>query len=162
MITTSKINAQNRASVTPDLFIKLFTGKINVYELDDKSTWDWVVFYKNDVLWKAHGGTVVRAVLFILSSFGRAPQDPAKKLNTGYKAWEFQQYISGLGPTLFRHLLPRKYWLNFCKLVAGVHILQRHSIARSDLFRGHSLLTNFACEFEGLYYQCMEVCIHFV
>ena len=29
------------------------------------------------------------------------PQDPAKKLNTGYKAWEFQQYIYGLGPTLF-------------------------------------------------------------
>ena len=72
-----------------------------MYELDDKSTWDWAVFYKNDVLWKAHGETVVRAVLFILSSFRRVPRDPAKKLNTGYKAWEFQQYIYGLGPTLF-------------------------------------------------------------
>ena len=85
----------------PDLFIKLFTGKINVYEPDDKSTWDWAVFYENDALWKAHREMVVRAVPFILSSFGQAPQDPAKKINTGYKAWEYQQYIYGLGPTLF-------------------------------------------------------------
>ena len=105
---------------------------------------------------------MVRAVPFIPSSFGRAPRDPAKKLNTGYKAWEFQQYIYGLGPTLFRHLLPRKYWLNFCKLVAGVQILQRHTISHSDLLRGHNLLVEFAREYEDLYYQRMEVRIHFV
>ena len=57
----------------PDLFVKLFTGRINAYEPDDKTTWDWAIFYKNDMLWKAHGGTVVRVVPFILSSFGRAP-----------------------------------------------------------------------------------------
>ena len=85
----------------PNLFIKLFTGKVNVYKPDGKSTWDWAVFYKNDALWKAHREMVVRAVPFILSSFGQAPQDPAKKINTGYKAWEYQQYIYGLGPTLF-------------------------------------------------------------
>ena len=120
------------------------------------------MFYKNNTLWKAHGKTVVRAVPFIPSSFGRAPRDPAKKLNTGYKAWEFQQYIYGLGPTLFRHLLPPKYWLNFCKLVAGVWILQRHAIAHSDLLKGHRLLVEFAHEFKDLYYQRMEAHIHFV
>ena len=146
----------------PDLFLKLFTGKMNVYEPDDKSTWDWAIFYKNNAVWKAHGESVVRAVPFIPSSFGRAPRDPAKKLNTGYKAWEFQQYIYGLGPTLFRHILPRKYWLNFCKLVAGVRILQRHAIAYNDLIRGHDLLLSFAREFEDLYYQRMESRIHFV
>ena len=101
----------------PDLFLKLFTGRLNVYKPDDRSTWDWVVFYKNDALWKAHGETVVRAVPFIPSSFGRAPRDPAKKINTGYKAWEFQQYIYGLGPTLFQHLLPREYWQNFFEMI---------------------------------------------
>ena len=146
----------------PELFIKLFTGRLNVYEPDDRSTWDWAIFYKNDRLWKAHGETVVRAVPFIPSSFGRAPRDPAKKLNTGYKAWEFQQYIYGLGPTLFRHLLPRKYWLNFCKLVAGVRILQRHAIPREDLLKGHDLLVKFVREYEDLYYQRMESRIHFV
>ena len=85
----------------PDLFLKLFTAKINVYESDNKSMWDWAIFYKNNAVWKAYGEFVVKAVLFIPSSFGRAPRDPAKKLNTGYKAWEFQQYIYGLGPTLF-------------------------------------------------------------
>ena len=108
----------------PDLFVKLFTGKINVYQPDEKSTWDWAIFYQNNTLWNAHGESVVRAVPFLPSSFGRAPRDPAKKLNTGYKAWEHQQYIYGLGPTLLRLLLPYKYWVNFCKLVAGIRILQ--------------------------------------
>ena len=103
----------------PDLFLKLFTGRLNVYEPDDRSTWDWAVFYKNDALWKAHGETVVRAVPFIPSSFGRAPRDPAKKINTGYKAWGFQQYIYGLGPTLFQRLLPRKYWQNFVEMICA-------------------------------------------
>ena len=146
----------------PDLFIKLFTGRLNVYEPDDRLTWDWAVFYRNDTLWKAHGKTVVRAVPFILSSFRRAPRDPARKLNTGYKAWEFQQYMYSLGPTLFRHILPHKYWLNFCRLVAGVRILQRHTISYNDLLMGHSFLVKFVWEFEDLYYQRMEACLHFI
>lgn len=85
----------------PDLFLKLFLGKLNVYSPDNRSTWDWAVFYHNSTLWNAHGETVDRAVPYLPSSFGRAPCNPAKKLNTGYKAWEFQQYLYGLGPTLF-------------------------------------------------------------
>lgn len=146
----------------PDLLIKLFTGRLNVYEPDDRSTWDWAVFYRNTRLWNAHGDTVDLAVPYLPSCFGRAPRNPAKKLNTGYKAWEFQQYIYGLGPTLFRHTLPRKYWLNFCKLVAGVRLLQRHSISQNDVHQGHKLLMEFAREFEELYYQRMESRIHFV
>jgi hypothetical protein len=84
-----------------DLFLKLFTGKMDVYEPDNRETWDWAVFYKNTALWNAHRETVSRAVPFIPSSFGRAPRDPAKKINSGYKAWEYQQYIYGLRPTLF-------------------------------------------------------------
>lgn len=84
----------------PDLFLKLFTGKLDVYEPDDHDTWDWAVFYKNNALWTSHGETVTLAVPYIPSSFGRAPRDPAKKINSGYKAWEYQQYFYGLGPTL--------------------------------------------------------------
>ena len=146
----------------PDLFLKLFTGKLDVYEPDDRDTWDWAVFYKNAALWTSHGETVTRAVPYIPSSFGRAPRDPAKKINSGYKAWEYQQYFYGLGPTLFRHILPRKYWLNFCKLVSGVRILQRHSIAHEDLVEGHRLILNFVNEFEEIYYQRKESRIHFV
>jgi hypothetical protein len=70
----------------PDLFVKLFTGKLDCYEPDDKSTWDWAVFYRNSDLWNAHGETVARAVPYIPSSFGHVPRDPAKKINSGYKA----------------------------------------------------------------------------
>ena len=146
----------------PDLLLKLFLGKLDVYDPDDRENWDWAVFYRNPALWSAHGETVTRAVPFLPSSFGRAPRDPAKKLNSGYKAWEFQQYLYGLGPALFRHLLPEKYWINFCKLVSGIRILQRHCITHEDLMQGHELLMEFIREFEELYYQRMESRIHFI
>ena len=146
----------------PDLLLKLFLGKLDVCEPDNRENWDWAVFYRKPALWNAHGETVARAVPFLPSSFGRAPRDPAKKLNSGYKAWEFQQYLYGLGPTLFRHLLPEKYWINFCKLVSGIRTLQRHCISHEDLLAGHELLMDFVREFEELYYQRMESRIHFV
>ena len=146
----------------PDLFIKLFTGKLDVYEPDDRADWDWAIFYRRPKLWTAHGETVPRSVPFIPSSFGRAPRDPAKKLNSGYKAWEFQLYMYGLCPTLFRHLLPPQYWRHFCKLVAGIRLLQRPCISKQELLSGHELLMCFAREFEDLYYQRKESRIHFV
>ena len=145
-----------------DLFIKLFTGKLDVYEPDDWADWDWAIFYRRPGLWNAHGETVTRSVPFIPSSFGRAPRDPAKKLNSGYKAWEFQLYMYGLCPTLLRHLLPQQYWRHFCKLVAGIRTLQRPRISKQELLYGHKLLTSFAREFKDLYYQRKESRIHFV
>ena len=146
----------------PDLFLKLFTGKLDVYEPDDRAEWDWAIFYRKPKLWSTHGETVPRSVPFIPSSFGRAPRDPSKRLNSGYKAWEFQIYVYGLCPTLLRHLLPRKYWLHFCKLVAGIRIMQRPRISKEELLLGHELLRSFAREFEDLYYQRKESRIHFV
>jgi len=29
----------------PDLFMKLFTGKLDVYEPDNREDWDWAIFY---------------------------------------------------------------------------------------------------------------------
>jgi Transposase family tnp2 len=146
----------------PDLFIKLFTGKLDVYEPDDRATWDWAIFYRNPTLWSAHGDTVNKSIPFIPSCFGRAPRDPSKKINSGYKAWEFQIYVYGLCPTLLRHLLPPPYWRNFCKLVAGIRVLQRPRISKEELLYGHDILQNFAREFEELYYRRMESRIHFV
>lgn len=140
----------------PNLFVKLFTGRLDCYELNDQSTWDWAVFYQNHVLWSAHGETVTRAIPYIPSSFGQAPQDPAKSINSGYREWEHQQYMYRLGLTLFWHILPRQYWVNFCKLVAGVCILQHHRVNCPDILKGHVLLEDFVQEFKTLYYQCME------
>ena len=63
---------------------------------------------------------------------------------------------------LFRHILPRQYWINFCKLVAGICILQHHCITCPDILKGHALLEDFVQEYETLYYQCMESRIHFI
>jgi hypothetical protein len=57
----------------PDLFFKLFTGKINIYQPDNRADWDWAIFYPKPALWSAHGETIPRSVPFIPSSFGCAP-----------------------------------------------------------------------------------------
>ncbi|EKM84453.1 transposase 21 superfamily [Agaricus bisporus var. burnettii JB137-S8] len=145
----------------PDLLLGLWRQTIQCYAPDSKTSWDWGVL-KNAVLWKAHGATVEKSIPFIPSTFGRVLRNPAKKLNSGYKAWEFQLYIFGLGPTLFRHILPRHYWLNYCKLVSGVRLLQQYSITGEELKKGAKLLNEFVTEFEELYYQRLPSRLHFV
>jgi hypothetical protein len=54
----------------PDLLIKLFTGKLNVYEPDDRSTWDWAIFHCNTTLWNVHGKSVELAVCYASLSIG--------------------------------------------------------------------------------------------
>jgi hypothetical protein len=113
-------------------------------------------------VWQAHGKSVAMATPYIPSFFGRAPRNPAEKINSGYKAWKFQLYLIGLGPALFRHVLPKEYWINYCKYVSGIQILQRWVVSPDDLQRGHRLLCEFVQEFEQLYYQCRPERLHFV
>jgi hypothetical protein len=144
----------------PDLFLGLWRGTVKVYPPDRLELWDWRVLVGK--VWQAHRKTVAMATPFIPSSFGRAPRNPAEKINSGYKAWEFQVYLLGLGPALLRHILPKKYWINFCKYISGVRLLQQWVISPTDLQHGHRLLCGFVKEFEELYYQRREDRIHFV
>jgi len=105
---------------------------------------------------------VALATQFIPSCFGRAPRNPAEKINSGYKAWEFQIYLIGLGPVLFWHILVKEYWMNYCKYVSGVRVLQNWTISLANLQHGHKLLCDFTQEFKQLYYQRRADCIHFV
>ena len=57
----------------PDLFLKLFTRKLDVYKPDDRANWDWAIFYCKPQLWSTHGETVPRSVPFIPLSFRHAP-----------------------------------------------------------------------------------------
>lgn len=119
------------------------------FSTDSVELWNWRILVGN--IWQAHGKTVALATLFIPSSFGRAPQNPVEKINSGYKAWEFQIYLIGLGPALFRHILPQEYWLNYCKYVSSARILQRWAISPDDLKQRHKLLCEFTRKFEELY-----------
>lgn len=144
----------------PNLLLGLWHGTIKVYPPDNIDLWDWRILVGN--IWQAHGKTVALATPFIPSSFGHAPRNPAEKINSGYKAWEFQIYLIGLGPVLFQHILPNEYWVNYCKYVLGIRILQQWAISLDNILCGHRLLCKFTQEFEQLYCQCHADCIHFV
>jgi hypothetical protein len=144
----------------PDLLLGLWRSTVKIYPPDKIELWNWRVLIGK--VWLAHGKTVALVTQFIPSSFGRAPRNPAEKINSGYKAWEFQIYLIGLSPALFRHILAKEYWVNYCKYVSGVRILQKWVISPDDLQRGHRLLCDFTSEFEQLYYQRRPERIHFI
>lgn len=130
----------------PDLLLGLWRGTIKVYPPDNLELWTWRTLVGD--VWRAHGKSVALATHFIPSSFGRTPRNPAEKINSGYKAWEFQIYLIGLGPALFWHILAKDYWMNYCKYVSGVRLLQQWTISPTNLQRGHKLLCEFTQEFE--------------
>lgn len=145
----------------PDLLIPLWRGLFDCDKNDDKDSWDWAVL-KNAEDWKEHGKQVACATPYIPGSFDRPPRNPADKINSGYKAWEFMLYIYGLGPCLFYKLLPEKYWKNYCKLVRGIQIILQEEVSSEELLEAHGLLLEFSDEFEKIYVQRRTDRIHFV
>jgi len=88
---------------------------------------------------------------YLPGSFDHPPCNPAEKINSRYKAWEYLMYIYGLGPGLFYHVLPKPYWQNLCRLVHGIHIAHQHKILVASLKQAHQFLLDFVLEFEELY-----------
>lgn len=142
-----------------ELLLGLWQGTLDCDPQDDKTTWTWVCLTGN--VWKMHGKRVADATKYLPGSFDQPPRNPAEKISSGYKAWEFLTYVYGLGPGLFYNILPQNYWKNFCKLVRGIRILHQHSISSSQLIEGHTLLLAFVTEFEELYYQRKASRLHF-
>ncbi|KAF8816949.1 hypothetical protein BYT27DRAFT_7247837 [Phlegmacium glaucopus] len=143
----------------PDLLLDLWRGNLECDPTDDKNTWQWLVLVED--VWKNHGTRVVDTTPYLPGSFDRPPRNPAEKISSGYKAWEFMTYIFGPGPGLLHGILPNKYWKNYCKLVAGVRLLHQHSITKEQLVHGHKLLISFETEFEEIYYQHKASRLHF-
>lgn len=131
-----------------DLLISLWRGTI-AGDKEDHLLWDWAVL-KGDV-WIQHGQDV--ASMKPYSSFDCPPCNPAKKINSGYKAWEFLMYIYALGSGLFYNILLKKYWKNLCLLVSSIRILHQFSISTEHLQKAHHSLLTFMLDFEVLYYQ---------
>jgi len=142
-----------------DLLLGLWRGTIECDPQDNKVSWDWAVL-RGDT-WKEHGKRVAEATPYLPGSFDRPPRNPAEKISSGYKAWEFLTYVYGLGPGLFYQVLPHPYWVNFCKLARGLRLLHQRSISTSQLIEGHRLLVTFVQEFEELYYQRKAHRLHF-
>ena len=142
------------------LMFDLWCAREECRKGDPDGEWDWAVL-KGDV-WKTHGKAVADAAQFFPRSFDRTPRNPAEKISSGYKAWEFLLYFYGLGPGLFYNVLPRKYYLHYCKLVVGVRIIYQRRISRPQLQLAHKLLLEWVLEFELLYYQRRIERLHFV
>ncbi|KAF8809746.1 hypothetical protein BYT27DRAFT_7254467 [Phlegmacium glaucopus] len=144
----------------PDLFINLWRGTFDCDPKDDKSTWDWAVL--QGVVWEDHGKDVAACTPYLPGSFDRPPRNPAEKISSGYKAWEFLLYLYGLGPALLYNILPEMYWIHYCKLVYAMRIMNQHRISTAHLKEAHSALLQFVYEFELLYCQRRPERLHFV
>ena len=143
----------------PDLLLSLWRGTITG-DKEDRRLWDWAVL-EGDI-WIQHGQDVASMRPYLPGSFDRPPRNPVEKINSGYKAWEFLLYIYVLGPGLFYHVLPKKYWQNLCRLVSGIRNLQQFAISPEQLRQSHHSLLTFVLEFEQLYYQRRANRLHFV
>ncbi|KAF8350962.1 hypothetical protein F5887DRAFT_189133 [Amanita rubescens] len=121
----------------------------------------FIVLHKPDV-WKAHGKLVESMRPYLPTSFGRPPRNPALKINSGYKACEFQIYFWILGPAVFRLVLPNALWRNFCKLVRATRVIHQRIITREQIEDVHRLLLDWETEFELQYYSCNIERLHLI
>lgn len=144
-----------------DLMISLWRGTIDCTRPDEKKHWNWAVFQEGEA-WKLHGKAVADCLHYLPSSFDRPPRNIAEKLTSGYKAWEFLQYLYGLGPGLLLGVLPDRFYTNYCKLVLGMRIMNQHKITVTSVCLAQKVLASFAQEFEIIYCQRLETRIHFV
>ena len=105
-----------------DLLYSLWRGKITCEGTDVILTWDWAAFL-NQECWEGCGQRVANCRPYLPGSFDQPPCNPAEKISSGYKAWEFLMWMFGLGPALFFHVLDTKYWENFCQLTRAIRLL---------------------------------------
>jgi hypothetical protein len=143
-----------------DLMLALYRGKMRVGAGDSKRSWDWAVL--KGAVWRNHGAAVANMTQYLPGSFDRPPRNPALKISSGYKAWEYMLYMYGLCPAMLYGILPNKYWKHLCKLVCGVRIITQRRNTAEGLQRAHRALLEFADEFEVLFYQRKHSRLHFV
>ena len=144
-----------------DLHLALWCGTIDCTLPDRISQWPWAIF-KTSEAWETHGALVESATNHLPGSFDRKPRNPAEKISSGYKTWEFQLYMFGIAPALLYGILGELYWRNFCKLVRGFRLICQTHITHSELRDAHVLLTEWPLDYEELYCQRIASRLHFV
>ncbi|KAJ6529004.1 hypothetical protein B0H19DRAFT_889358, partial [Mycena capillaripes] len=143
-----------------DLILSLFRGTLDCQKPDSKKLWAFSVL--QGAIWKTHGQSVADATPYLPGSFDRPPRNPAEKISSGYKAWEFLLCVVGLAPALLYGILPDPEWRHLCKGVSVIRCFNQYKILAEQLIRCHKLAIEFIGEFETLYYQGKPERIHFV
>lgn len=146
----------------PDLFYRHWHGtfECDTRNGDSKTSWSWVCLIGET--WSTHGEKVAEARRFLPGSFDRPPRNPAEKISSGYKCWEFLNWFYGMAPAFLYGVLPEQFWKHYCKLVAGVRIVFQRRSSAAQRARAHTLLSDFAHDYEVLYVQRKVSRIHFV
>lgn len=116
----------------PDLLLPLWRGKMKKRTAAEVDTWNFATL-RNNAAWKRHGEYIASCAPYWPASFDRVPRNPAEKLNSGYKAWEFGLYLFGIGPAAFFDYLHDQYWRNYCLLVKVVRKMIGHEITVKEL-----------------------------
>ncbi|TBU25585.1 hypothetical protein BD311DRAFT_852584 [Dichomitus squalens] len=144
-----------------ELVLGLLHGKLSRSESTDPlAGWDWACL-SGDEAWQAHGKLIGDASLYLPGSFDRPPRNPAEKISSGYKAWEYMYYVYGYLPGFLWAVQKPKYYGHFCKLVAGAQtalLVETPVVLRPS---AHSLLVEYVEEFEEMYYARRVDRLHF-
>ncbi|KAF8200585.1 hypothetical protein K438DRAFT_1582373 [Mycena galopus ATCC 62051] len=143
-----------------ELLIPLWRGLFECDKTDSRAAWDWVVLIGET--WKQHGQAVADLAKYMPGSFDNPPRNPAEKINTGYKAWEYLLYLFGLAPALLFGVLPDIYWEHHCKCVRAFRLLLQEEIQPSEILEANTLLMQYSDEFEHIYVQRRADRVHFV
>ncbi|KAK7015910.1 hypothetical protein VNI00_018996 [Paramarasmius palmivorus] len=144
------------------LLVPLWRGSIEHAPYDDPKDWDFAILYDVNQ-WKSFGNAVEQASRFLPTCLAdRIPRNPAKKINTGYKASEYLVLVFDLCPALFYGRLPSHLYEHFCLLVSATRTVHRRRKTREELLDAHAKLTEFVVLFELYYYELKMERLHFV
>ncbi|KAF7321196.1 hypothetical protein HMN09_00208100 [Mycena chlorophos] len=143
-----------------ELIIPLWIGQFQCDPTDDRRTWFWVTLTGDT--WTSHGQWVEDLAQYLPGSFDTAPRNPAAKLNTGYKCWEFLIYFVCYGPAVFYGIVDDDCYRNYCQLIRAIRILLQREITVEENREAAWLLKEFSEGYERLYVQRRADRLHFV
>ncbi|KAI0317685.1 hypothetical protein OF83DRAFT_1058212 [Amylostereum chailletii] len=116
----------------------------------------------DDTEWKEHGKFIAESRSDLPSSFDRPPRNPAEKVTSGFKCWEFIHWIYAFMPALLYGKIPDQHWRVICQLVAGVRIIFQKQCTHEELQKAHKLLSDFKYNLEDIFAQRKISCMRFM
>jgi hypothetical protein len=136
----------------PELRFGLWRGTLKERSASDSpKDWPWRVLV--DDVWDAFSERLENARRFLPGSFERAPCNVAKKINSGYKAWEFIMVLYGCGSGYLMDVLPQPYYTQYVREVFAVRRKGARIIPVHQVQELHVAAAEAHREFEDVYYQ---------
>ncbi|KAK1215025.1 hypothetical protein PQX77_022375 [Marasmius sp. AFHP31] len=144
------------------LILQLWKGDIEYKGDENPGDWPFAILHDPD-MFDSFGLAVERACRYIPTCVEtRIPRNPAKKVNTQYKATEYHMLIFGLCPGLLYGRMPDYLYRHFSQLVSATRVVLRRRKTLEELREARKNLVEFVILFEQYYYRRKIDCLHFV